>query len=147
MGKEKQTKKSRIGHQNYEANRTRRAEKQVAYLENQASRRAARESMLENIHLKFRGKSDHQLRKMFGTLNVHRMTDILNDTWESSTWFKNRAALRIIKLESVRVIHAKKPHFKKFQKSNKKNKPTITDGQVQEVPNGPDIGSGSTQVD
>lgn len=149
MSKGKSSKKGKVGHLNFEKNKARRSEKQERYLNDQQSMKQLRERLLVDVKAKFAHNSPHMLRKQFGTLNINRMSDILNDSWISSDWFKNREALKLAKIaESVRILNEKKdkPPSHKFQKSDRKNSNNQRN-QVQEVPDGSTIGTGQAQVD
>lgn len=145
MGKGK-TKNAGIGHTNYEANKARRAERQAILLNEAQSKKEERLQLLEKVYAKFTGKSKHWLRKRFGTLNIHRMKSILNDTWETASWFLNRLALKEARNAAARDIRERRSHAEHKRKRNKfrknfEKKSSKPQRQTQTIPAGPDQGT------
>ena len=115
-----------------------RAEKHLIRLENDQHLKAIRLGMLENVKTRFRGKTHKQLRRLFGTLNVRRMKDILDGTYENEDWFKNRAAL-----QEARKKIQKKIRRRRFKRREKKDKrPPGTARKTGKTPERRDGGSG-----
>jgi hypothetical protein len=118
---------------------------QAILLQKAQDKKEERLRLLEELYIKFAGKSKHWLNKKFGTLNIHRITSILNDSWEKSHWFTNRLALKEARKSAVKKIQIQEYHAEhkkkhnKFQKNPDKkfNKP-----QIQQVHTGPDQGTG-----
>lgn len=73
------------------------------------------------------------LQKKFGTLNINRLTDVLNGTYETSDWYLVRVARNQANEEAKR-------ERKRFRKKPRKNK-------VRKVPKGRDKRNREVSVD
>ena len=116
-----------------------RQAKHQSLLQHQSNASFQRANMLEEVHQKFPGKTHSQLRKNFGTLNIHRMTAILNDSYTNAAWYKNRNALAEAKQVIVRQVKRGK-FFKRLDKKNKKFSDKKS-GKVQAVPDSSNEGN------
>jgi hypothetical protein len=120
MAKKKKSSTTKVGHQNYEANKKRKAERHAKYLHTAQNKKDNRLELLEKVQAKFTGKSHHWLRKKFGTLNIHRMKTILDDTWETSSWFLGRIALKVARMTAAREIREWRHHADKHKRKHNK---------------------------
>lgn len=135
-----------VGAINNKKNDERREKKHKTLISQQISLKEERLNLLADVKLKYPNTSHSRLRARFGTLNIHRMKDILNDTFETAKWYINRQAL--LEARRHKPIAKSQVRYVKFKKKeNKRGTPKGTTGKVQEVPNGPDDGVGQTQVD
>lgn len=114
-----------------------RQAKHKELLQVQSGRSMQRANMLEEVHHKFSDFSHSKLRHMFGTLNIHRMTDILNDSYFNAAWYKNRNALAEAKQVIVKQVVR---HGKFFSKKNKKLRAEKS-GKVSTVPDSTNEGN------
>lgn len=108
----------------------------------QISRKDERLNLLEQVKAKYPGKKVGDLQKRFGTLNINRLTDILDGTFESSLWYQARVAKKEALAKEKRARHHGKPKFKRKRKAKRD-----VSGKVQKVPSRRDGGDGKVQVD
>ena len=116
-----------------------RQAKHKELLQTQSNLSMQRANMLEEVHRKFSDFSHSKLRHMFGTLNIHRMQDILNDSYFNAAWYKNRNALTEAKQVIVRQVKRGK-FFKRLDKKSKKLRAEKS-GKVPTVPDSSNEGN------
>lgn len=98
--------------------------------------------MLEQVKSKFSGMKQSELFRKFGTLNIRRMTDILDDTYQDAEWFLARAARRKANAEAKRKVGRKHVKFHKRKRDKDRSA-----GAVRKVHGGRNKRDRKVQVD
>lgn len=95
-------------------NKAVRAKRHVKLMAKQQTRCSERLELLEKVKAKY---PKANLSKKYGTLNIRRLTDILNGTAENSLWYKARVARREANAQarSAKVVR-KHVRFRKKRK-------------------------------
>lgn len=119
-------------------NKEKRAQRHAMLLSKQAASKDKRLTMLTKIKAMYPEKTNRALRKMFGTLSIHRMEDILNDSYQNSNWYKNHQAIKEARRLARQVNHARFKSIRRNKQSKVRNRISI---KIQEVPNGSNAGS------
>jgi len=96
-------------------NKARKKVKHEKLLAKQAIRLKIREELTFNVVTKTKNKVGF-LRKEFGTLNIKRLTDILNNTYDSAEWYISRKKKSEVRNENT------KDSLKKNRRAKKKAK-------------------------
>ena len=84
----------------------------------QADLSKKRQSLLAEAIEKTR-KSEYKLKREFGTLNIHRLTQIVDGTYKDSNWYKLRVKKRDEKNDVRKVANKSKKTKNKHQKRKK----------------------------
>jgi hypothetical protein len=108
-------------------NKAKKAKKHQKKLLSQQERSAQRLSLLKEVRDKVKMPVG-ALQKKYGTLNIRRLTDILEDRVETSIWYRARVARKEAELLQSKVV---KRHVK-FHK-HKKDKGSQRDGAVSKI--------------
>lgn len=96
-------------------NKARRKAKHIKLVAKLAERKSVRLELTEKILERSQVRIG-DLKKRYGTLNIRRLTDILDNTWRDSDWFKTRIARK------TAIKEAKREERKRLRKKFRKNK-------------------------
>lgn len=72
--------------------KTKRAERHERKIASQRANKRERELLTKEAMEAHRAKKVGDLKKEFGTLNIHRLKDIINNTFYHTAWYKARLA-------------------------------------------------------
>lgn len=120
-------------------NKARKIETHARKMEKVIAKRDERLNLLEKVKAKYPNRRIGDIQKQFGTLNIHRMTDILDDTYHNKAWY----LARIAKKDAEKIELANKKRTKKNGKfaKHRKNKDSKKPRKVQKVHDGRDSGN------
>lgn len=115
-------------------NKARKQKAHAKRMEAVAVRKSDRLDLLEKVKAKYPNRRIGDIQKLFGTLNITRMTDILDDTYHEKMWYLARVAKK--EAEKERLKEAKAKRVKKNGKFTKrgKNKGYKKPEKVQKIP-------------
>jgi len=113
-------------------NKARKQKIHAKRMETVAAKHDERLTLLEQVKSKFPNRRIGDIQKQFGTLNINRLTDILDETYHEKIWYLARIAKK--KTEKDRLNKQKKQVKKngKFAK-HRKNKDDKRPRKVQKV--------------
>jgi len=121
MGAERRGKnKKQTGGSTTMENKAARAQRHLKLMAKQQSKKEERLELLKQVKSLSSNTKMGDLSKKFGTLNIRRLTDILNGVAESRSWYKARVARKEADAREKRARVVRK-HVK-FHKRNKKDK-------------------------
>lgn len=113
-------------------NKARKQKAHAKRMEKAAARRDERLTLFEQVKAKYPNRRIGDIQKQFGTLNIKRMTDILDETYHEKVWYLARVAKKEAEKDQLKEQKKRVKKNGKFAK-RRKNKNGKESRKVQKV--------------